>query len=96
MVHIPPNQQVYYIYYGTASSGVSSLPVGNTTTRTFVVNKLQQDIVYVFEVSLGSSGRPAILSIPAQNQVFNSNVTSSHAEIRCIKRYLKCHKIVFV
>ena len=49
--------QVYYTYYGTVSSGVSSVPVGNTTARMFVVGNLQQNVVYVFEVSLGLTGR---------------------------------------
>ena len=45
--------QTYYIYYGTVLSGASSMPVGSTTSRSFIVGHLQQGDVYVFEVSLG-------------------------------------------
>ena len=52
-----PPLQVYYIFYGPLTTGVSSQPVGHTTALTYVVGHLQQDIVYVFEVSVGLSGR---------------------------------------
>lgn len=47
----------YYIFYGRRIDGVSSRPVGSTTTRSYTVNNLQQEIVYVFEVSVGYSGK---------------------------------------
>ncbi|KAJ7384231.1 hypothetical protein OS493_022861 [Desmophyllum pertusum] len=50
-------QTMYYIYYGTLTSGVSTRPVGHTAATTFVVGHLQQDFVYVFEVSLGLKGK---------------------------------------
>jgi len=48
--------QKYYIFYGTVASGVSSVPVGSTTSTKFGVGNLQQSVVYVFEVSLGLLG----------------------------------------
>ena len=51
---------MYYIYYGTVKSGVSSVPVGSTTARAFIVGNLQQNVVYMFEVSLGLSGHHSI------------------------------------
>ena len=49
--------QRYYIFYGRVTTGVSSRPVGSTTTQRYVVNNLQQEIVYVFEVSVGLFGK---------------------------------------
>lgn len=49
--------QTYFIYYGPLTSGVSSQPVGHTVARHFSVGSLQQDIVYVFEVSVGLTGK---------------------------------------
>ena len=50
------SMQKYYIFYGTVASGVSSVPVGSTTSTKFGVGNLQQSVVYVFEVSLGLLG----------------------------------------
>ncbi len=49
--------QLYYIYYGTLTSGVSYRPIAHSTAKTFVVGHLLQDVVYVFEVSAGLTGR---------------------------------------
>ena len=48
--------QTYYVYYGTVQNGVSSVPVGSTRAKSYIVGNLQQSVVYVFEVSLGLSG----------------------------------------
>ena len=55
-----------------------------------MVNNLQQDNVYVFEVSLGSSGRHSypVYSRPKSGM--------QQLQISCIKQYLNCHQIVFV
>ncbi|KAJ7384240.1 Sortilin- receptor [Desmophyllum pertusum] len=55
--HGQSGEPMYYIYYGTLTSGVSTRPVGHTAATTFVVGHLQQDFVYVFEVSLGLTGQ---------------------------------------
>ncbi|XP_078381129.1 uncharacterized protein LOC144663915 isoform X2 [Oculina patagonica] len=55
--HGPTGQILYYIYYGTLTSGVSYRPIGHSTAKTFVVGHLLQDVVYVFEVSAGLTGR---------------------------------------
>lgn len=49
--------QTYYVYYGTVENGVSSVPVGSTQHTSYTVVNLQQSVVYVFEVSLGLSGK---------------------------------------